>query len=134
MHLLPKGFKGINHVSTSVLLRVQVLALQLRSGALAGQPLPAAVGELDYPALINKALPDTIRMLGWADVPPDFSARWASGACPAAVQHALNALVCCCPACAASCWYRLLWLLLAVAVLLSLGQMRALHITVVCIH
>jgi hypothetical protein len=53
-----------------------VLALRLRSTALAGQALPAAAAELDYPSLINKALPDTIRVLGWADVQPEFSARY----------------------------------------------------------
>jgi tRNA U38,U39,U40 pseudouridine synthase TruA len=59
----------------------QVLALRLRSNALAGQPLPAAAAELDYPSLINKALPDTIRVLGWADAAPEFSARCRLVAC-----------------------------------------------------
>lgn len=54
----------------------QVLALRLRSSALAGQPLPPAAAELDYPSLLNKALPDTIRVLGWADAAPEFSARF----------------------------------------------------------
>lgn len=49
--------------------------MRLRSNALAGQAPPPAGGELDYPSLINKALPDTIRVLGWADVAPEFSAR-----------------------------------------------------------
>lgn len=58
----------------------QVLCLKLRSAALAGQALPQPEQELDYPALINKALPDTIRVLGWTDVPgPDFSARFSCG-------------------------------------------------------
>lgn len=53
----------------------QVLALRLRSSAAAGDPLPPASAELDYAGMLNRALPDTIRVLGWADTPPGFSAR-----------------------------------------------------------
>ena len=58
------------------MLLLQVLCLKLRSAALAGQPLPSPEAELDYPAIINRALPDTIRVLGWTDPPSaDFDAR-----------------------------------------------------------
>lgn len=57
----------------------QVVALLLRSAGRAGQPGPVpAASELDYPALLNRVLPRDIRVLGWADVPQDFSARWAT--------------------------------------------------------
>lgn len=60
------------------LLLLQVLTMNLRSAALAGQPLPPPESELDYPSIINRALPDDIRVLGWTDVPnPDFDARCA---------------------------------------------------------
>ena len=31
--------------------------------------------EMDYPLILNRALPQDIRVLGWTDVPGDFSAR-----------------------------------------------------------
>lgn len=37
------------------------------------------VQELQYDRMLNRVLPDDIRVLGWAPVHPDFSAR-----CPAA--------------------------------------------------
>lgn len=54
-----------------------MLALKLRSNAAAGEPLPSAAEELDYPSIVNRALPDNIRLLGWADVQSDFNARYA---------------------------------------------------------
>lgn len=57
----------------------QVVALLLRSAGRAGQPGPVpAASELDYPALLNRVLPRDIRVLGWADVPQDFSARFSA--------------------------------------------------------
>lgn len=57
----------------------QVVALLLRSAGRASQPGPVpAASELDYPALLNRVLPKDIRVLGWTDVPEDFSARWAA--------------------------------------------------------
>lgn len=50
--------------------------MKLRSAALIDQPLPAAADELDYPNIINRALPDSIRILGWSDVNEDFNARY----------------------------------------------------------
>jgi hypothetical protein len=46
-----REFYEIPHI-----LLTQVLALQLRSSALAGQPLPPTAAELDYPSLMNLAL------------------------------------------------------------------------------
>jgi hypothetical protein len=69
------------------LLLLQVLTMNLRSAALAGQPLPPPESELDYPSIINRALPDDIRVLGWTDVPnPDFDARCACAVIVAHVQ------------------------------------------------
>jgi hypothetical protein len=66
-----------------------VVALHLRSNAKLDAPELAQEQEMDYPAIINKALPDDIRVLGWATAAPDFSARCGrAGAlaapCPAA--------------------------------------------------
>ena len=55
------------------------MALLLRSGGRPGQPRPPPEAELDYPSLLNRVLPADIRVLGWADVPDDFSARWLLG-------------------------------------------------------
>ena len=33
--------------------------------------------ELPYMVMLNKNLPDDIQVLGWADVPQDFSARFS---------------------------------------------------------
>jgi hypothetical protein len=74
------------HLGLSHLLPGQVLALRLRSTAASGAPLPAAAAEIDYPTVINRALPDSIRVLGWADVDQEFNARWAN-------QHKLTVVV-----------------------------------------
>lgn len=49
----------------------------MRSGGRKGAALCPVEEELDYPALLNRALPPDIRVLGWAPVPPDFNARQA---------------------------------------------------------
>jgi tRNA pseudouridine38/39 synthase len=53
-----------------------VVALKLRSNARADSPddLPEEQ-EMDYPSIINKALPEDIRVLGWTTAREDFSAR-----------------------------------------------------------
>jgi tRNA pseudouridine38/39 synthase len=56
----------------------QVVALRLRSAGRAGQASVAEEAELDYPMLINRALPDDIRVLGWATAPEGFSARFSA--------------------------------------------------------
>lgn len=78
------------------LLLLQVLTMNLRSAALAGQPLPPPESELDYPSIINRALPDDIRVLGWTDVPnPDFDARCATHcSCSHVLVQALSSLAC----------------------------------------
>ena len=56
----------------------QVVALRVRSAARAGEePVWDEERELDYPALLNRALPDDIRVLGWTTAPEGFSARHA---------------------------------------------------------
>jgi tRNA pseudouridine38/39 synthase len=52
-----------------------VVALHLRSNAKLEAPELGEEQEIDYPAIINKALPEDIRVLGWATAAPDFSAR-----------------------------------------------------------
>lgn len=53
----------------------QVIALRIRSCAKIDEPLPSAERETDFTSVLNKALPPEIRVLGWTDVPPTFSAR-----------------------------------------------------------
>ena len=55
----------------------QVVALQVRSAARAGGPECSVDEETDYVATLNRALPDDIRVLGWAPAPEGFSARSA---------------------------------------------------------
>jgi hypothetical protein len=52
-----------------------VVTLQLRSKARSNEPLPEPEGELDYPLILNKVLPDDIQVTGWAPVPDDCHAR-----------------------------------------------------------
>lgn len=68
--------KGVSALSN-------VVALRLRSARPAACELPddaaweaAGGGELDYCGLINRQLPDGIRVLGWAPAPEGFSARF----------------------------------------------------------
>ena len=56
----------------------QVVALRLRSAGRAGQPVLPEEQELDYPALLNRALPADIRVLGWTTAPEGFSARFSA--------------------------------------------------------
>jgi tRNA pseudouridine38/39 synthase len=51
------------------------VALNLRSAAKVDEAELCSENELDYVLLLNKVLPDDIRVLGWSDVPGDFSAR-----------------------------------------------------------
>lgn len=41
------------------------------------EPFPPPGQEHDYAAILNGLLPRDVRVLGWADVPPDFSARFS---------------------------------------------------------
>jgi len=75
-----------------------VVALRVRSAARAGQALPAPGRELDYAALLNRALPADIRVLGWAPAPPGFSARFSTRhrtyrRAPASITHVLVAVL-----------------------------------------
>ncbi|KAL6784774.1 hypothetical protein ACKKBF_B03160 [Auxenochlorella protothecoides x Auxenochlorella symbiontica] len=57
----------------------QVVALELRSSARVGEPLPDPGQELDYPGLLNRALPEDVRVTGWCPpTSPDFSARFSA--------------------------------------------------------
>jgi tRNA pseudouridine38/39 synthase len=63
--------KGVSALS-------QVIALKVRSSARAGEALPLQDKEINYPWMLNRVLPKEIRVTGWADVPPDFSARFSA--------------------------------------------------------
>ncbi|KAL4858223.1 tRNA pseudouridine(38/39) synthase [Chlorella vulgaris] len=56
----------------------QVVALLLRSSGRVGEAVPEPEAEFDYPALLNRVLPNDIRVLGWADVDDEFSARFSA--------------------------------------------------------
>jgi tRNA U38,U39,U40 pseudouridine synthase TruA len=43
-----------------------------------GEPFPPPEEELDYSMILNSLLPPDIRVLGWADVPEPFSARFSA--------------------------------------------------------
>ena len=53
----------------------QVVALMVRSMARVGEAPLEPSQEIDYAVTINRALPSDIRILGWAPIPADFSAR-----------------------------------------------------------
>ena len=55
---------------------MQVVALRLRSQAKLSEPELALQDDFDYAAVLNAALPADIRVHGWADVSPTFSARF----------------------------------------------------------
>lgn len=67
----------------------QVISLQVRSNLLEGPGVIVPEGstahtrkgdtsqELPYAIMLNRNLPDTIRVLGWCDVPPSFHARFS---------------------------------------------------------
>lgn len=59
----------------SVPLQLQVIALKVRSNGKLTQPMLAPEHELDYAQSLNKGLPGDIRVLGWCNVSPNFSAR-----------------------------------------------------------
>ena len=54
-----------------------MVSLELRSKAKLTVQLPEWREETDFPMILNRVLPDTIRVLGWADVPQDFHSRCA---------------------------------------------------------
>ena len=56
----------------------QVVALLLRSVSKVGEPLTSEDQEMDYPAILNRVLPSTIRVLGWTTAPKEFSARFSA--------------------------------------------------------
>jgi tRNA U38,U39,U40 pseudouridine synthase TruA len=51
-----------------------------RAGGLSntGAPFPPPADEMDYAQTLNGLLPPEIRVLGWADIPDDFSARFST--------------------------------------------------------
>jgi tRNA pseudouridine38/39 synthase len=67
---------GRTDVGVSAL--ANVVTLDVRSKALTGQPLPEPDDELDYPFVLNKVLPDDIRVTGWAPVNDGFHARFSA--------------------------------------------------------
>jgi tRNA U38,U39,U40 pseudouridine synthase TruA len=67
------------HGAMTLGLAAQVVALLLRSSGKVGAPLPAWHQEQDFAHMLNRVLPDTVRALGWADVPQDFHARCNAG-------------------------------------------------------
>lgn len=56
----------------------QVVALLLRSKGRSGEEAVSEDEEFDYPMLLNSALPQTIRVLGWTTAAADFSARFSA--------------------------------------------------------
>ncbi|KAK9792249.1 hypothetical protein WJX73_006843 [Symbiochloris irregularis] len=56
----------------------QVIALHVRSQGKAGEAPVLPPEEVDFPLVLNRALPESIRVLEWADVPHDFSARFST--------------------------------------------------------
>lgn len=56
----------------------QVIALLLRSKQVEGIVSSKTSGEeIDYVQILNKVLPDDIRVMGWSPAPVDFSARFS---------------------------------------------------------
>ena len=56
----------------------QVVSLKLRSKIPPGAPEPSReADEIDYPCVLNRFLPDDIRVAGWAPVDDGFSARYS---------------------------------------------------------
>lgn len=47
----------------------------MRSLARMGEAPVEPAQEMDYAVTLNRALPEDIRVLGWAPIPDDFSAR-----------------------------------------------------------
>jgi len=75
------------HVNHPTLFVFQLLKV-LRDGALSFiaeidfifvyLSVTAVEDELDYVGILNRALPEDIRVFGWCPVPPGFSARYCS--------------------------------------------------------
>lgn len=61
-----KGVSGLGNV----------MALTLRSNAKQGEEFPSPEDEIKYTYLMNRVLPPGVRVLGWAPVADDFSARF----------------------------------------------------------
>ncbi len=59
---------------------LQVVALLLRSNQRVddGEGTVPPSQEIDYPHVLNRVLPPTIRVLGWADAPQGFNARFSA--------------------------------------------------------
>ena len=79
---LVAGARAPNEVTDSAMTpgsAAQVVALLLRSSGKVDAPLPGWHHEQDFAHMLNRVLPDTIRALGWADVPRDFHARCDAG-------------------------------------------------------
>ena len=55
----------------------QVVSLLLRSKVPPGAPVTRESDEIDYPRIMNRFLPDDIRVAGWAPVAEDFDARYS---------------------------------------------------------
>ena len=92
------GYSRCGRTDRGVSAGGQIMALRLRSRARrsgdsvddggswvrpdglpnGGAPFPAPAEEHDYALLLNNLLPPDIRVLGWADVGPDFSARFSA--------------------------------------------------------
>lgn len=64
----------------------------MRSAARAGEAQLSDSEEMNYAGTLNRALPDDIRVLGWAPVPDTFSAR-----CTATLQAARQIAARMCP-------------------------------------
>jgi tRNA pseudouridine38/39 synthase len=56
----------------------QVLTINLRSKAPLDAALPSHAHEIDYPFILNKTLPDEIRITGWKPAEPNFHARFSA--------------------------------------------------------
>ncbi len=55
----------------------QVVSLLLRSKVPPGAPATRESEEIDYPRVLNRFLPEDIRVTGWAPVGEDFDARYS---------------------------------------------------------
>ncbi|GMH40430.1 hypothetical protein BSKO_08334 [Bryopsis sp. KO-2023] len=56
----------------------QVVGLYLRSTAKVGEDEASVENEIDYPRVLNSAMPPEIRILGWSPVPETFDARYSA--------------------------------------------------------
>ncbi|KAG2489574.1 hypothetical protein HYH03_012022 [Edaphochlamys debaryana] len=72
------GYSRCGRTDRGVSALGQVVALRLRSAARVDQPEAPLESELDYPRIINKALPPEVRVLGWTPAPEGFNARFSA--------------------------------------------------------